>query len=81
MKKQSVFQRKKLHELLDYAFKLKDKGHDLFVDYSPHIENFCAAELFMGGWSKKVDPDWHIYTGLPSEVLEKLKSFLKGADK
>ena len=44
----------KYHELLELCFKAKEKGHDCFFDYSPHIE-CITVDIYEGKYfpSKK----------------------------
>lgn len=46
---------KVLKKLITMSRKLKAQGHDLFVDYSPHIEN-VSWRLYLGGWEP--DKEW-----------------------
>lgn len=39
----------KYHELLELAFKAKEKGIDIFFRYSPHVQ-IIDVEIYKNGW-------------------------------
>ena len=40
------------HELLELCFKAKEKGIDIFFDYSPHVE-WVTVQIYKDKWSTK----------------------------
>ena len=45
---------------------LKEEGHDLFVWYSPHVEQ-VTLNLYIGGWKENAEPTIIRYLDLRGE--------------
>ena len=60
-------QRKNILSLANnLAVDVKEDGHDLFVWYSPHIEQ-VTLDLYIGGWAENAEPTLTRYLDLHSE--------------
>jgi hypothetical protein len=70
------YEQKKLHELLDYAFYVKTKGHDLLVSYDANCDT-ASATFWENGWSlyKNITRYWYVYK--PSHILSAIKKVMK----
>lgn len=68
-------------ELLKLAFELKTKGHDLFVEYSPHV-NIVRVRLYKNGWDiDREEPDLeesYYIDRTKSEVIKGIINAVKG---
>ena len=62
------------HELMELAFRLKAKKHDMFVQYSPHVE-WIDVSVHVGGWHKDTnsDPQFQEYFPLNGSEGTRLK--------
>lgn len=49
--------REKVVEITAAAFKAKDKGHDIFLEYSPHVQSLVIRG-YIGGWVGYTNPTW-----------------------
>lgn len=49
--------RAKINELFNFAFDLKEQGHDLFIDYAPHV-NSLSIRLHINGWYTNKYPNY-----------------------
>lgn len=50
--------KKELHELLSLCFKLKQRGHDVFFDFSSHVSILNLYGYFLK-WEKNKDFYFH----------------------
>jgi hypothetical protein len=48
----SIIMNKRILNILNMCLKLKDKGHDVFFCYSPHVQS-VEVRLFIGKWSDR----------------------------
>jgi hypothetical protein len=44
-------------ELMEVAMNAKAQGHDVFVEYYPHVD-IVEARLYIGGWDSKESEDY-----------------------
>lgn len=58
---------KQILEILKTCMALKEKGHDAFFDYSPHVDT-VYIRVYVNGWGSNKDAD--IYAEAPSEPCE-----------
>lgn len=66
-------QREKIHKILDLCIDVKEKGHDCFLYYMPHVDKIDISCNLLG-WRSKTDADYY------NEILLKGKSADKKLD-
>lgn len=68
-------------EFLGLAVKIsEEKGHDVFIEYSPHVR-WMAVRVFLGGWDVEKKPDYDTYfylseVGRARSILTQLRGLL-----
>jgi hypothetical protein len=43
--------------LLSLCMQAKEKGHDCFFDYAPHVEK-AEVKVYIGGWKDRADANY-----------------------
>lgn len=65
--------RDKICDIINLAYDLKGKGHDLFFEYAAHV-NLFEIRLHVGGWHASPEPHYvkNIYFDVDTYHPEKL---------
>lgn len=69
--------RKRVRKIIGLAIDIKDDlGHDIFVDYSPHVHKL-SLRIYLGGWKRNrgCDKVWDMYLTYKEYEEEEYKCY------
>ena len=68
------FTEKEIRQLFALEKKLRERGHHLFISYSPHVYKPFHIQLYVGGWKDHLN-------NTETQVFQECKNFDWAGDK